>query len=127
MAINISVSKEDIARSAIVAEPTWVPVEVTSYKDKTAKSDNESTNHVFTCRAFQGEYTGLVVYCQFNEKAIGMIVPFFEAVTGEKASSDGFTMNPEAVIGRKLELYLKPGEYNGKPQNQVHGYRAFRA
>ena len=122
---KMRISADDLKRGTIV-DPNWYPAVVKTLEVKPAKGDG-STNWNYKLEILQGknkdgkELSGVVVYRLFNEKAMGFVAPFFEAV-GHKVSPDS-DLDPNYPIGKKLMIYIKNREYEGRLQNEVADFR----
>jgi hypothetical protein len=120
------ITADDLKRGVIV-DPNWYPVVVKTLEIKPSKGDG-STNWNYKMEILQGknkdgkELQGVVVYRLFNEKAMGFAVPFVEAC-GQKVNAEGAEIDPNFPIGKKLMVYIKNREYEGRLQNEVADFR----
>jgi len=119
-----NLTEEDLNRGKLVPPAEWYRVEVVSYKPSFAKGDNSKLDKVTFKIIQEGEFKGVNLYTQFSEKAPGFVVPFFEAIAKKKATvGQPFELNETNTKGKQLDVYVTRGEYNGKPRNEVSGYR----
>jgi len=118
-------SADDLRRN-LVLDPNWYPAVVKSLEIKPAKTD-ASTNWNYKLEILSGkgkdgkDYAGTSVYRMFNEKAMGFARPFVEALGVSLKEDDEF--DPNSAIGKKLMVYVKNREYEGKLQNDVADFR----
>lgn len=124
--MKMRISADDLKRGTIV-DPNWYPAQVKSVEVKPSKGDG-STNWNFKIELLSGkgkdgkDYAGVIVYRLFNEKAMGFAVPFVEAL-GQKVGPDGGEFDPNFAVNKKLMVYIKNREYEGKLQNEVADFR----
>jgi hypothetical protein len=116
----------DDRKRGLVLDPNWYPAVVASLEIKAAKGDGSTNwNYKLTILSGKGkdgkDYTGAFVYRLFNEKAMGFAIPFIEAIGFKLKDEDEF--DPNAAIGKKLMVYVKNREYEGKLQNEVADFR----
>jgi len=122
---KMRITADDLRRGTIL-DPNWYAAIVKSLEVKPSKGDG-STNWNYKLEILAGknkdgkELAGVVVYRLFNEKAMGFAVPFLEAV-GFKIVEDG-EIDPNYPIGKKLMIYIKNREYEGRLQNEVADFR----
>jgi len=116
----------DTLRGSMVLDPNWYPAIVRAVEIKAAKTD-ASTNWNYRFEILSGksrdgkDYTGTMVYRLFNEKALGFARPFVEALGITIHEDDEF--DPNTAVGKKLLIYVKNREYEGKLQNEVADFR----
>jgi hypothetical protein len=116
----------DDLRKNLVLDPNWYPAQVKSLEIKAAKTD-QSTNWNYKFEILSGkgkdgkDYAGAAVYRLFNEKAMGFARPFVEAIGVVLKEDDEF--EPNSAVGKKLLVYVKNKEYEGKLQNEVADFR----
>jgi hypothetical protein len=119
-------SKEDIARTRLVEAPTWLPVRITNYQEKVAKSEKRSgaINHVITVKVEEpgNEYNGLVYEQTFPEEWPSLAFDFLKAMH-VNLDTDGGSIRFEEFKGQEVFVCLGPGTYNNRPTNQVLGWR----
>jgi hypothetical protein len=123
---KMRITADDLKRG-VVMDPNWYPAVVKSVEVKPSKGDG-STNWNYKIEILQGknkdgkELQGVIVYRLFNEKAMGFAVPFVEAC-GQKITPDGAEIDPNYPVGKKLMIYVKNREYEGRLQNEVADFR----
>ena len=118
-------SADDLKRG-VVMDPNWYPAVVKTLEIKPAKSDGSTNwNYKFEILSGKGkdgkDYTGTNVYRLFNEKAMGFARPFVESLGIQLKEDDEF--DPNSAIGKKMMIYVKNREYEGKLQNEVADFR----
>jgi hypothetical protein len=123
---KMRITADDLKRG-VVMDHNWYPAVVKSVEVKPSKGDG-STNWNYKIEILQGknkdgkELQGVIVYRLFNEKAMGFAVPFVEAC-GQKITPDGAEIDPNYPVGKKLMIYVKNREYEGRLQNEVADFR----
>ncbi len=116
-----NVTPEDMMVGKAV-DPGWYPVEISEVKDSFAKKDNSQLTTVI-CKIIGAREAGVKLYLRFSEKAPGFVVPFVEALSGQKFDAAGGKVElNSSLVGRQLEVCVQRGEYNGKPTNEVAAY-----
>lgn len=123
---KMRITPEDLKRGTIL-DPNWYPGLVKSVEVKPSKGDG-STNWNYKIEILAGknkdgkDLAGVTVYRLFNEKAMGFAVPFIEAC-GQKVTAEGAEIDPNYPVGKKLMVYVKNREYEGRMQNEVADFR----
>jgi hypothetical protein len=120
-------SAEDVARTSLVKETVWVPCLIEKHTEKTVNNPNKPerngvTNHIIQLKVEDGEYKGLVMNATFPEDYPGIAFPFLTAM-GEDLKKEGGSINFDDYKGRRVLVCVEPGEYNGKPTNNIKSYR----
>ena len=121
----VQISQDDINRSKIVT-PGWYLVEITGATDSMSK-DNMSVNTRITGKIISSadgnksnQFAGVPLpYWNFNSKAPGFSVPFFEALGGDVKDGARFDFND--AVGKRMEVFIGNGTFNGQFQNQIAG------
>ena len=123
----IEFSKKDILRGKVV-DPAWYRLRITS-TDEAQSKDQKSTNYPIEAEilynADNGDTTfaGVPVMWMFNSKAMGFMVGFIKALTGEEPT-EGSRFRLEDAVGMELDVFVENKEYEGNIRNQVnHKYR----
>lgn len=118
---TFDVTPEDMVVGKAV-DPGWYQVMIADVKDSFAKTDNSLLTTIIT-KIVGPKEEGVKLYLRFSEKAKGFVVPFVEALTGQKMGKEGGKIELNAALtGRQLEVYVSRGEYKGKPTNEVTAY-----
>ena len=123
---KMRITADDLKRG-IICDPNWYPVVVKSVEVKPSKGDG-STNWNYKLEILAGknkdgkDLAGVMVYRLFNEKAMGFAVPFVEAC-GQKVGKEGADIDPNFPVNKKLMVYVKNREYEGRMQNEVADFR----
>lgn len=119
---KINLTEDDVARGKSVDEAGWHPGKVIKYEDATAKTDG-SALYKYTAEITGGKYNKMKVFFQFSEKAMGFMVPFVRAL-GVPVGAKGISgFDTSAPVGKNLEFYLKPDQYEGRAQTKVADFR----
>jgi hypothetical protein len=121
-----NVSPQDVSRGKLIQKPGWYQAEIVKYAEEENKK-KDGTNAVFDFRVISDDPTAnnIEIRVWFSEKAPGVAVPFMKAL-GAEERPDG-TMSVEfsqALVGRRVQVYIKRGEYDGKPKNEISEYAA---
>ena len=121
--IKISLTPQEIKRGKLIENPGWYGAEISEVLTKPSKGD-KSTNYWVYFKGLTGEVKDMQFFRLFNEKALGFIVPFLKAAGVEVNEETGEVQNfdLQALIGRKIKLFIKVGDNQGTPVNQVDGY-----
>ena len=119
------VGTDDVAKGKLVKVPGWYTAEIANFEEQMSK-DKESTNAVFDFRILapgDKEHNGIVVRTWFSEKAPGMSVEFLKALGAEEKPDGSYDVEfGKNLVGKKIRIEIKRGEYNGKPTNNINGY-----
>lgn len=118
--MKFRVSQKDINRNRLVEPNLWYEAEVMEVYEEQSKS-GDSYNTKADLQIVGGEYEGVVITRVFSEKAPGFVIPYLEAF-GIKVEPDT-DYDLEATKGRRLGIFVKHREYQGKMYNDVDGYR----
>lgn len=124
----IEFSQREILRGKIV-EPAWYRVSIDDYEKKMA-AKGDSTNHIYEATIVQNsdngdtKFVGVPLQFQFNSKAIGFMLPFFNAMLpeGEEVQA-GSRFQEDAAKGKTIDVLVKNEEYDGRLINKVRDYR----
>lgn len=120
---RIQVTAEDMKRSQVL-EPDFYPCEVTKYEYKDNKA-KDAKNHVYSFKVLAPEScAGVPLTAWFSEKAMGTIVPFLKAIGVQVDEKKGISFdNPEAAVGKRLDVHIKNEQYQGRTTNSIDGFR----
>lgn len=113
-------TKEDVLQTALLT-PGWYPCLVSDYAEKASKGD-ASLNRNITLRVSEGPSEGVQLKTLFNEKFAPLLPDYVRAFGADY--EEGKTFDLEDTKGKKILVHVKRGEYNGRPQNEVDGFRA---
>lgn len=108
-------------------KPGWYPGEIIKVEEKAAKTD-QSQNVNVSWRILAGPFKNYEVTRTFNEKAPGFLIDFLESF-GAKLNKEQNTEVElgDNLVGKKQQIYIVNGEYNGKTTNNVESFRPFVA
>jgi hypothetical protein len=79
-------------------------------------------NRFFKFSVVDEPNAGVVVQCVMNEKFMPLLPDFVKSFGA--TFEVGATFDLEDTKGRKIMVHVKRGEYNGRPTNEVDGFRA---
>lgn len=109
-----------------VVEAGWYPVAISKMTEKVS-SKGDSMNTIVEMVIAAGPFKDVPLMKYFNDKAPGAIIPFLKGL-GIQIPEDGgeFALDENTVVGKHLEAYVKPDEYQGKTVNSVADFRPAR-
>jgi hypothetical protein len=126
----IGFDSRDILRSKIV-KPSWYKVRINKVSEANSKK-GDSTNYLIddaeiVCDDETGdtEFAGVPTpYWNFNSKAKGFMIPFFEAISGEKIEAGTRMQWNNALEGKEIAVQIVNEMFEGRPVNRMtHNYR----
>lgn len=116
-------SQKDILRNVILA-PAWYRLKVDDVTYKQA-ANGQSTNIRVELVALKNAETGVTENIEgvpfsvfYNSLAIGMAIPFVEALTGEPVKP-GMRIDIDAAKGQEIEGFVEPKLVEGRQMNTV--------
>jgi len=113
----LKISKQDVLRQQTL-EPNWYPATCTKIEMKVSK-DKNSINAETT---FTLDCDGRDVKTYFNSKAMGMAIPFIEAVTGQKLDAEDIEFDTDKLIGKIVQVKLVHDQFEGRLVNKIEDY-----
>lgn len=137
--MRVQLSRETVLQSALVP-PNWYPCEVASVKHEQDKDGADYDRIYF--KVIDGEYRGKELTLMSSEKFTSAeVLQAYEALLGIKIDKDSVTLadgkkvkidefpevDHDSLIGKKCLVKTKRGEYNGKPQDNIEGFRPLKA
>lgn len=120
MPLTFNVSREDILRNKTI-DPGWYKVVIKKVSQEPASTDG-STNTWIDMVITDGPFKDVPLRRNFNEKGAGFAVPFIKALGGT-INENGGSFDMERAQGKTLQVYVKNGMYNNRPQNQVEDFK----
>lgn len=124
--IKWNVSPSDVSRGKLIQKPGWYVLEIAKYVEEQSKK-GDSTNAVFDFRVISDDpaSNGIEIRVWFNEKAPGIAVPFMVALGAEEKEDGSLSVDfGKHLEGRRLQGFIKRGEFDGKPKNEISEYAA---
>lgn len=122
MGTKLTITKDDVNSSKLITG--WFLCKITKYEESPAsdKSKNPgSLNRNFEFRVLEGDAEGVRLRTTFNEVFAPLMPEFVNSIGGE--FSEGKTYDLEDAVERNIRVHVKRGEYNGRPTNEVDGFR----
>ncbi len=128
----IQFSQRDILRGTVVT-PAWYRVRIETVGEAPAKVSEKapSTNYpVEATILFNGDngdtqFTNVPIDWNFNSKAIGFAVGFFQSFGVEVKADTRFDL--KSAEGKETDVFVENDTYQGRLVNRVnHKYRALR-
>lgn len=111
----LKISKQDILRQLPV-NPGWYKGTVKSIELKQSKA-KDSYNYETTITL---DADGREVVTNFNTKAIGMAIPFLEAILNDKIPPDqDIEFDTEKIVGKRLQVKMEHDTYEGRIISKV--------
>lgn len=123
MGTKLTITKDDVNASKLL-KMGWYNCKVTKYEESPAseKSKNAgSLNRNLSFRLLEGEDEGVQLRTTFNEVYAPLLSQFVPAIGGE--FGEGKTYDLEDSVGKTIQVHVKRGEYNGRPTNEIDGFR----
>src|SRR6188508_3744894 len=115
-----NVSPNDVARGKLIQKPGWYIAEIIKYAEEENKK-KDGTNAVFDFRVVSDDTNanGVEIRVWFSEKAPGIAVPFLKALGAEERADGSMSVDfTPQLVGHKLQVYIKRGEFDVKPKNE---------
>lgn len=126
---SITITKEDLLRGKIL-EAGWYQAEVKEIVEEVAKSGN-STNHVVDFVVISGPSAGVPLSTWLNDSPTSKgraFVPYLTAFgvdLNDRTIGSGKTFDTDATKGKKLDIYVQPSTYDGRPVNKIMDFRKY--
>jgi len=128
MPMTFAISAEGMLRSKVLPPGVYV-LNINNISQGPGRNDPASTTTTINFVVESGptgtgpEVVGVPVRYWLSEKADGLSVGFFEAVTGRKVPQTGAQFPTlETLIGRKVKGYIKNDMWQGRPTNKIDGF-----
>jgi hypothetical protein len=121
-----NVSPSDVSRGKLIQKPGWYTLEIAKYNEEQSKK-GDSTNAVFDFRVVSDDpnANGVEIRVWFNEKAPGIAVPFMIALGAEQLEDGSLSVVfSKQLEGKRVQGFIKRGEFDGKPKNEIAEYAA---
>jgi hypothetical protein len=123
MALNIAISKSDLAKNIPVSDG-WTEFEVGTPYAKPTK-DGSSVNYMIPC-AVVGDPNQRVIDHLFSAKALGMMAPFLAALKGctvqemlDQITSGAINIDLEGLSGKHIMGKVKQDLYEGRITSKI--------
>jgi hypothetical protein len=123
MGTKLTITKDDVNSSKLL-KPGWFDCVVDKYEESPASQTSKnpgSLNRNLGFRVAAGDDEGVRLRTTFNEVFAPLLNQFVTAVGGE--FTEGKTYDLEDSVGKNIKVHVKRGEYNGRPTNEVDGFR----
>lgn len=127
----LDLSPKDVMRGTIIDPAGWYQVRIDTVLDGAPSKDQQSINIGVEGTILKNADSGDTKYegyptprWSFNSKVPGFAVGLLRAAGEEVVPG---RVNLKVLEGKVIEVFIKHGEYNGKPNCEVdHQYRAAR-
>ena len=120
-------------KQGTILESNYYPCKITSCETKEAKNGGSENNFVnFT--VVSGPFAGTNLRTNFNSKGLDpeigapgakIFMQFMTSLGVKLDPNEDISFDFEAAQDQYIDVYSQPGEYNGKRQNDVTGFRPF--
>ena len=127
-----NITAEDVARGTLL-QPNWYVAEITKCEDDKTKGGDDCVNVYM--KALDGvdeegnSAPNVPVFRNFMPKYPSFAINFLNALganIGKQGKSD-LNISDETCKGKRLKVYIKRGEYNGKGTNEVADFKPLDA
>jgi len=125
----VEFSESDFLRGKIVT-PAWYRVHIDNSTEALAKN-GESTNYVMEGTIVRNsddgttDFTGVPLTWNFNSKAKGFMIGFFNALGVELAPGKRYELANS--VGNEIDIFVENDTYDGRLINRInHKYRTAR-
>ena len=126
----MQVSRRDMKRGNIL-DPGWYDVKIVDVQEQTnKKKDGLNTIIDFEVVSENTRVNGTPLRLTISDKFVSSGVPLMEALDPEALDDDeggNFTWDRDIQRGLKVKAMVKTGEYNNRPQNEIHDFAPFDA
>ena len=98
--------------------------EIVKYAEEENKK-KDGTNAVFDFRIVSDDANAnnIEIRVWFSEKAPGIAVPFMKALGAEERPDGTMSVDfTQQLVGKRLQVFVKRGEFDGKPKNEISEY-----
>ena len=119
------VSRRDMKRGNIL-DPGWYDGEIVDIKEETnKKKDGLNTVVDFEVKSDNKRVNGTPLRLTISDKFVSAGVPLMEALDPSALDDDEggtFDWDRDKWKGEMVKIYVKTGEYNNRPQNEIHDF-----
>ncbi len=127
----IKFETKDILRSKVL-EAKWYSWEVRDIGAPVANDKGDGYNYKvrFSLIDAGEDLNGKEVERTFSSKAIGMMIPLVAAARSVKLTDipvEGFQIDTDELVGKKIDGNCKIDIYNGNPNNKVEEYAPYKS
>lgn len=116
------ISPEDMKAGTVINEPSWYCVEISSSvmgADRNGAGLWKLKGKILN----DGVFVGVPIQWNYSEKAKSMSKNFVAALGAELNPTSGTKLNTDAAMGKRVELWIAPREYEGRLVNDVKDAR----
>ena len=115
-------SGDDMKAGTVVNQPGWYKVEVIQSilgTDKNGAGLWKLKGKILS----EGDYQGVPVQWNYSEKAKSMSKNFMASLGAALDPARGGKLNTDAAVGKVIELFIAPRDYEGRLVNDVKDAR----
>lgn len=125
---KLTITPEDL-KSRLVLDANWYPVQIDSVVEELNKKGDANNIVVDMTVLSSGDdekdkFAGVSLRRYFSEKAPGMAANFIIACGGSVDPTTGGEFDLSGAVGKQIEAYCKPRQYEGRMVNDVVDFRA---
>lgn len=122
----VTFTQKDTLRGTVV-EPAWYRCKIDKVGEKPS-ADGQSTNYPVSATILHNgdtgdtRFKGVPLDWNFNSKALGIAIPFVEAISGEKPEADK-RVELAAAENEEIDIYVAHKTFEGRLLNDPKSYR----
>ena len=123
MGTKLTIEREHVVAGKLL-KPAFYKSRVDSYEEKPAGENAKnpgSTNRFTHFVVLEGEDAGVKLMVCHAETFAPLMGPLWIACGGK--FEEGITIDLEQTVGKELLVHVIRGTYNGKPTNEVDGFK----
>ena len=124
MGTKLTIEREHVVAGKLL-KPAFYKCRYDSYEEKPAGEQAKhpgSTNRFTYFIVLEGDDAGVRLQVCHAESFAPLMGPLYTACGGTFA--EGVTLDLEEGVGKELLVHVIRGTYNGKPTNEVDGFKA---
>jgi len=129
-------SPEDFLKGQLTT-PGWNPCKILKAEEglskgginpKTGLEKDKVQMMTVTFQVTEGESKGCLIYQNYPENIPNFMTDLMEQGFGyavDRKKGLDIDVTPEKLVGKFVDVHVKRGSWNGKPKNEVEGYRKY--
>ncbi len=127
----IKFETKDVLKSKVL-EDKWYSFEIREIPAAVVNAGGDGFNYKVRFALIDAgeEMNGKEIERTFSSKAIGMMIPLVAAARGIPLSDipvEGFQLDTDELVGKKIDGHCKIEIYNGNPNNKVEEYAPYKS
>jgi hypothetical protein len=125
---KLTITPEDL-KARLVLDANWYPVAINTVVEEINKKGDANNVIIDMTVLHSGDedkdkFEQCTLRRYFSEKAPGMAINFIVACGGSINEDEGGEFELESAVGKQIEAYVKPRQYEGRMVNDVVDFRA---